>query len=99
MTDDKGMNDSLPLYRKIDSIGDIQSAAVVHFDDILDDLSPTILDAFGADLNIFQISSSEAESLWQSLPPISSLLPLLKAGQKKNASTSAGTSEAGDTKE
>lgn len=63
------MSHSLSLYKTIDSIGDIESAAVVHFDEIADDLSSSISDAFSADCKLFQISSGEAESLLAKTSP------------------------------
>lgn len=77
------MSHPLSLYKKIDSIGDIESAAVVHFDDIADDLSHSISDAFGADCNLFQISSSEAESLLAGTSPDILLITSLENRSKE----------------
>lgn len=77
------MSHPLSLYKKIDSIGDIESAAVVHFDDIADDLSHSISDAFGAECNLFQISSSEAESLLAGTSPDILLITSLENRSKE----------------
>ena len=77
------MTHPLSLYKKIDSIGDIESAAVVHFDDLADELSSSISEAFGADCNLFQISSSEAESLLAGTSPDILLITSLEKRSKE----------------